>query len=296
MTMRLAIVYDKVREDALGGYVERACRELGLAHDHFWVRDADRIPSGYDLYLRVDHGDYQQDLPERLRPRVFYVSDTHLPKSWRQIARLAPRYDVMCCVHRQGAERLSNAVWVPVACDPALHGMHPLPKRWDLAFIGTEGGVPRKFYLQALRERHPDSFIGHAPHTELGALYSQARIGFNYSIRDDLNMRMFEILASGTLLVTNRLSHDDLGRLGLRDREHLVLYRSPQELYALLDYYLHQDREREAIARQGMAAALGAHTYRHRLVQMLRDVEGRLGIRGLAPHQSTAEASLCASS
>ena len=292
--MRLALVFDKVREDTLGVYVERACRELGISYEHFWTQHAGTIPSGYDLYLRVDHGDYHHDLPDHLRPRAFYAADTHLPKSWKRIRRLARRYDLVCCVHRNAAESLPNGAWVPVACDPQLHGMRPLPKRWDVAFVGTEGGVPRKFYLQALHERYPSSFIGHAPHTQLGTIYSQAKIGFNYSIRDDVNMRIFEILSSGTLLVTNRLNHDDLKRLGFRDREHLLTYRSPRELFALIDDSLRREDEREAIARRGMAEAQQHHTYVHRLQQILQLAEARIGVRLMSTPASVPEASPCA--
>lgn len=293
--MRLALVFDKVREDTLGVYFERACQALGIPYAHCWTRDTGAIPRGCELYVRIDHGDYQDDLPEWARPRIFYASDTHLPKSWKRISAIAKRYDLVCCAHRKGAEALANGVWVPVACDPELHGTHPLPKRWDVAFVGTEGGVPRKFYLQALRERYANSFIGHAPHTELGAIYSQAKIGFNYSIRDDVNMRMFEILCSGTLLVTNGLAHDDLVRLGLRGGEHLVTYRRPRELFELIDYYLDHDQEREAIALRGTQHVHRHHTYHHRLHQILQLADERLGIR--LPMRSSAdiEVSTCAS-
>ncbi|MBI4322882.1 MAG: glycosyltransferase family 1 protein [Candidatus Omnitrophica bacterium] len=276
--MRVALVFDKVREDTLGVHFERACRMLGVPYAHFWTREAGAIPRGFELYLRIDHGDYRDDLPDWARPRIFYASDTHLPKSWKRISAVAKRYDLVCCAQRDGAQRLRNGVWVPHACQAELHGKRPLPKRWDVAFVGTEGGVPRKFYLQALRERYADSFIGHAPHTELGAIYSQAKIGFNYSIRDDVNMRMFEILCSGTLLLTNGLAHDDLARLGLREGEHLVTYRRPRELFELLDYYRDHDQEREAIARRGMERVVQEHTYVHRLQQILSLANERLGV------------------
>ncbi len=278
--MRLALVFDKAREDTVGIYFERACQTLGIAYDHFWMRDAASIPPGYDCYLRIDYGEYQFDVPARLSPKVFYATDTHLPKPWKQIRRLAKRYELVCCAQRQAASRLANGAWVPLACDPGYHGHQPLGSRWDVAFVGTEGGVPRKFYLQALRERYPRSFIGHAAPTELGPIYSQAKIGFNYSIRHDVNMRIFEVLCSGALLVTNRLSHDDLERLGFRDRTHLVSYQNPQELFEILDYYLHHDAARQAIALQGMQHAQVSHTYLHRLQDILKLAHERIGLSG----------------
>jgi len=195
--------------------------------------------------------------------------------------------------HRQGAEALRRAVWVPVGCDPELHASAGLPKRWDVAFIGTEGGVPRKLLLQALRERYPNSLITHAPHTELGRIYGQARVGFNYSIGNDINMRMFEVLAAGTLLITNQLSHDDLDTLGLRDREQLVLYRRPMDLFGLIDRYLEQEQEREAIAARGREAVLQGHTYADRLKQIGQLAAARLGVKLMG---QTVEQQSCACS
>ncbi len=275
--MRVALIFDKLRVDTLGGYLERACQAEGIAYDHFWLRDAASRPlNGYDVYVRVDHGDYREDLPATLHPKVFYASDTHLPKPWRKIRRLAAHYDLVCCVHRQGAAALPNGVWVPVGCDVGYHGRQALPIQFDVAFVGTDGGVPRKFYLQAIRERFPRSVIGLAPHTQIGAIYSQAKIGFNYSIRDDINMRMFEILCAGTCLLTNRLRHDDLACVGLVEERHYVTYRDPRHLWSQLEYYLSHDDQREAIAHEGMEHAQRHHTYRHRLRAILQAAAERI--------------------
>ncbi len=277
--MKLALVFDKTRPDTTGGYFERAAHALGLTYDHWWLRDAGRIPAAYDLYLRIDHGDdYAVALPERLRPAVFYAIDTHLPHSWRKIRRMATRYDLVFCCHEEGARRLAGAEWLPVACDPERHGCVGGEPAWDVAFVGTDGGVPRKFYLQAMRERHPNSFIGLADHTRLASIYSRARIGFNYSIANDVNMRVFEVLAAGTLLLTNALTGDPFQRLGLEDRKHLVLYRDPGELYRLLDHFLGHAEERQRIARAGREAVLARHTYAHRLRRLLAIAADRLGL------------------
>jgi hypothetical protein len=292
--MRVALVFDRSRDDTTGGYFERACRTLGLSADHWWLRDADRIPAGYDLYLRIDHGDdYHVPLPRRCRPAVFYAIDTHLAHSWPKIRRVAPQFDVVCCAQAAAARRLRGAVWVPLACDAELHGATGGEPRWDVAFIGTDGGVPRKFYLQALRERYPRARIGHAKHTELGAVYGRARIGFNYAIADDVNMRVFEVLAARALLVTNALAGDDFQRLGLEDRRHLVLYRSPRELFELIDHYLTHPDERRRIAEAGETLVLERHTYVHRVQALLAAAARQAPL----PTPLTAQESLrCASS
>ena len=292
--MRIALIFDQSRPDTTGVYFERACQTLGVACDHWWLRDAAQIPADYDLYLRIDHGDdYTAALPESLRPLVFYAIDTHLPHSWRKIRRLARRCDLVCCAQARAARELRNAVWLPLACDPELHRGGGGPVGWDVAFVGTEGGVPRKFYLQALRERYPNSFVGAADHRQLGFIYGRARVGFNYSIADDVNMRMFEVLAAKALLVTNALTRDDLDQLGLQDRRHLVLYRRPSELFEIIDEFLSHEDARRRIAEAGHAVVLERHTYVHRMKQLLSAASQRLG---LSVPIERAEVLTCASS
>ena len=278
--MRIAFVFDSGdREGTTGGYFVRAARSLGLDAMRWTLAEAAR-QSPVDLHVRVDHGDdYEAPWPDALRPAVFYAVDTHLPRTWRKIRRIAGWYNLMVCAQRAGAERLGGE-WVPLGCDPDMHAPAPgaLPRDLDVAFVGTDGGVPRKFYLQALRERYAKSFVGLAPYTQLGPIYGRARIGFNYAIRDDVNMRVFEVMAAGATLLTNAFPHDDMDRLGLRDGEHFLAYRNARELFRLIERLLSDEAERERIAAAGRAAALERHTYRHRLLDMLGRIERRLGL------------------
>jgi hypothetical protein len=278
--MRLALLFDQGhRPGTTGMYFERACQALRIRCDRFPLRDLETLPGGYDAYLRIDHGDdYDVPWPKQCRPALFYAIDTHLPHSWKKIRRNAGLYDLVFCAQQDAARRLPGAEWLPLACDPALHRpAGRLPAAWDVAFVGTDGGSPRKFYLQALRERYLKSAIGAADYTELASIYGAARIGFNYSIAEDLNMRTFEVLASGALLVTNALRGDALLALGLHDRRQLVLYRQPGELFGLIDHFLAHEEERRRIADAGQVVALGRHTYVHRLQELLATASRRLG-------------------
>ena len=292
--MKVALIFNGDRAGTTGMYLVRACQRLGVPCDHWWLRDAARIPSEYGLYLRIDHGDdYQQALPDRLRPAVFYAIDTHLPHSWRKIRRMAGAFDLVFCCQRAGAERLRGAEWLPPACDWDVHGYRLMPVRLDVAFVGTEGGTPRKFFLQAIRERYPNSYVGGAEYVDITSWYSQAKIGLNYAIKEDVNMRVFEVMAARALLVTNALRLDDFHRLGFEDRRHLVLYHTPREAFDVIDHYLHHDEERLAIAQAGQDAVQQRHTYVHRMQQLFARVAARLGVT-VGP--DTAETRSCASS
>jgi spore maturation protein CgeB len=182
---------------------------------------------------------------------------------------------------KEGVESLKRAgadvVWIPGGCcDPEIHKRLDLERDLDIGFVGTDGGVPRKFYLQELRERYPNSYIGHADYREISDIYSRSKIGFSYAIRrETLTMRSLEIMACGALCLANPPKDDTLEVLDLQDHQHLVLYHSPRELFQLIDYYLAHPQERTVIAEQGYKAAVGRHTYRHQLAQMLEVLASR---------------------
>lgn len=271
--MKLALIFNKEREDTIGSYFERAAKKMGVSFDHYWTSDSD-IPKKYDLYLRIDHGDYKYDIPAELRPSAFYAIDTHLDKPYRKIREQAVHYDHVFCVQKTGAEKLKkdagvNAVWVPIGCDPEKHKNLRLEKKFDVAFVGTEGKKNlRGELLKMLARRYPDSFIGRAESGLISNIYSSAKIGFNYSINNDVNMRMFEILSCGALLVTNFI-HDNGFEELFSPGVNTVVYRSPAELFKTIDYYLAHDDERERVADQGHILAVNSHTYADRLKRML---------------------------
>lgn len=271
--MKVAMFYNASPGTA-GEYFQRALVGLGHTVDHVNLGDADRCAREYALYFRVDHGDYSQQVPADLHPCIFYAIDAHLARSWKRIREQASRYDAVFCTQRRAAQQLPRAFWVPIGCDAELHGRRQAATRYDLAFVGNDGGVPRKFYLQELNERYANSFIGKAPYTQMAELYSQAKIGFHYiectsPLKDHVSMRVYEILASGAMVMANALEPGAFEAVGLRDRQELVVYHSPQELLELIDYYLVHDAQRQQIAEAGRRCALERHTYRHRVEQIL---------------------------
>jgi len=187
------------------------------------MKDTGKIPANYDLYFRIDHGDYEHDLPAYLKPKVFWALDTHLKHPFRKIMRQAINYDVVFCAFKQAVgqmrEKDIKAHWVPFACEPQLHNQQQLEKIYDLGFVGTEGKGYRPWILNRIRQKYPNSFIGKADFRELDRIYSSSKIGFNYAIRHrgkktGCNMRFFEILCCKTFLLTNWITDCDIKDLG----------------------------------------------------------------------------------
>lgn len=268
---------------APGVYLERACREQGLAFEHLNLPEAARIhdPARFSLYFRVDHMDYTDDLPARLRPAAFWIFDAHMRKPFQALQRQLPHYDVVFCTNRLETEWFQRqglpVFWVPFACDPAIHGVtNGVARDLDVAYVGRDGGVLRKFLLQAVKERYGHSFIGMADHQAIKRIYGRAKICINDTryeghhglTRGIVSMRVFEGMAAGALMVTNQVEDRGLEELGFVDRRELVVVNTPAQLMDAIEYYVRNEPEREAIASRGQAAVLSQHTYTDRLRAM----------------------------
>jgi len=99
--------------------------------------------------------------------------------------------------------------------------------------------------------------------------FSQSKIVFNISIKDDVNMRVFEALSTGSFLLTNWLP--TLGDL-FEDGKHLVTYKTLDEMVEKATYYLEHEEEREKIAKAGHEEFMNKHTYKHRVETILSQV------------------------
>jgi FkbM family methyltransferase len=276
---RVAVIFDnKLRPDTTGGYCLRALQGL-VDVEHFPPADLARVPrEGFDLYLTIDDGlDYP--LRPELRPSAWWAIDTHLNGDW--CLNRAPGFDLVFTAQRDGAERMQDAgidsaAWLPLACDPEIHRKYDVAKEYDVCFVGHLFAGPRADLLDLLRRRFPRHFVGERYFEEMARTYSASRVIFNRSIVNDINMRVFEALACGSLLLTNDLSENGQEDL-FRDGVHLATYRSSEELLDKAAYYLKREEVREKIAAAGRTEVLNKDTYRHCMEFLLREAE-----RGLA--------------
>src|SRR5207244_585630 len=121
--------------------------------------------------------------------------------------------------------------------DPAIHRKHHLAKQYDVSFVGNLCPGPRTELLEQIRRRFPNTFVGRAYFEAMAQTYSMSKTVFNRSVQNDVNMRVFEALACGSLLLTNDLRENGQDEL-FRDGVHLATYRDVEDLLDKLAYYL----------------------------------------------------------
>lgn len=160
----------------------------------------------------------------------------------------------------------SSAHWLPLGCSPNIHFIPGLKRSFDVGFVGKLGyqGTPRRQVLQSILSRFASNDYNqfYSP-IEMGEIYSSSKIVFNKSINGDVNMRIFEAMASGALLVTDRVAN------GLHmiatEGIHYVGYDTIAEAEDKIAYYLLHEDERLVISSAGQGHVFANHTYVKRL-------------------------------
>ncbi|MBM3279160.1 MAG: glycosyltransferase [Candidatus Handelsmanbacteria bacterium] len=247
---------------------------------------AAQLPKGWrpDLVLWVDAGpEFLLEEPRAFGcPAVALVGDTHTGQlPWRadyarafdQVFLMFARQHIPEFV-RAGCPRVG---WLPAACEPQIHRCFGAAKAYDVVFAGQtlrQWHPDRVRFLERLQAAGFDLRVESKILEEMALLFSRGRLVFNRSLNGDLNMRVFEALSCGSLLLTDRLPAEAGLEELFADRQHLVLY-GEEDLEELARYYLEHEDEREKIAAAGCRLALERHTYGHRADQVLEAVFGR---------------------
>ena len=271
---RVAIVYeDRVRQDTTGFHCHRALENIIPTRHIRPDQVSDPTSDGVDLYVVIDDG-LVSELPPSCRPRVLWAIDTHL--SFHRLEALAADTDYLFSAQKDGAARFQragfSAHWLPLAADPKIHRPQTALKTYDWAFVGSPFLGERDRLLHILKARFPRNFVGNRYFHEMAAIYSQSRVVFNRSVRNDVNMRVFEALACGGLLVTNDLADNGQAEL-FRDGVHLSTYRGDEELFDRVEWALSHPDVSHRIAMTGRHAVLERHTYLHRMLRLLEFAE-----------------------
>lgn len=210
------------------------------------------------------------------RPNAFWASDTHLGYDWR--LNKARQSDYVFVAQKRGVEEfkrdgISNPIWMPHAVEPAAYPKTVALKKYDLCFIGHLNSQNRIDALDRVFGEFPNFFFGQRLFNAAAEKFCQSKIVFNISIGDDINMRVFETLGTGSFLLTNDIP--TLHEL-FTDGVHLVTYSSMDDMVEKAKYYLSHDDERERIANAGYEEVMARHTFRNRVEQVLQAT-------GLAP-------------
>lgn len=161
-----------------------------------------------------------------------------------------------------------KTTWMPLAADPEKHKLYPdEPLKYDVGFLGNDTYPRRSDYLDKIGRKYNLLRSNSEPGEEYSRKLSRCKILFNCSMNNDLNMRVFEAMSIGRLLLTDKVEGQDYL---IEDGVHYASFSDWQDLDEKISYYLKNNSERESLASAGAAFIRAKHTYRHRLEKMLQ--------------------------
>lgn len=271
--------------DTLHLIPEGDTRRWGSFDYHFWV------DYGEDSFLPEEVCMWQP--PKEVGGKTIYVvSDAHLDEKEYRL-RKAKDFDYVFVNQKWYLPRFKeinpNTFYLPHAAEPKAYPYVPTIKKYDICFIGHVqekhfgNGVDtnRVDALDRMFKEFPNFYYGSRmplwPEKNMfedaARHFNESKVVFNISVGDDLNMRFFETLSTGSFLLTNKIPElESVADRGLIDGVHYVSYESMDDAVAKAKYYIEHDEEREKIAEAGYKAFIEGHTYKHRIEEILKIV------------------------
>ena len=141
-------------------------------------------------------------------------------------------------VARLFQDGISSVTWLPLAFPK--QDFQSTNREIDISYVGSLNWSlypERHDLLQKLKKISNNYYFGSCKPNEMFSIYSKSRIVFNFSLKNDLNMRMFEAMGSGALLVTNEILDNGLEDLFEIEKD-LLIYRNSEELIELVSTLL----------------------------------------------------------
>lgn len=168
----------------------------------------------------------------------------------------------------------------------------PLPSamcRYPVSFVGTSNGSRVK-WIEALRARGIEVACfgygwpsGPVEAGEIARIIRESVVSLNFANsrgENQIKARTFEVPGAGGFLLTE--SARSLEKFYAVGHE-IAIYDGLDDLIAKIVYYLSHPQERDAIARAGFERTVRAHTYEHRLAELLDFTVAAARIRPVKP-------------
>ncbi len=266
-------------------FVSRGHKVLAPPHaDGFPVGDFyHNLVDRPDLVVYTDHlgtHGWPQGLEELDIPKIYYAVDTPINFWWQK--HFAPMFDISFVDQKPYvsplAERGLDARWLPVAVNTSAYRdsrEEPADKIYDFGFVGVLDDhirAKRGRLVKQLSGRYSVKSLGGHKEGWVGAeesagLYRQSRLILNENLFPGVTTRMFEAMASGTVLFTEKAG-GDLGEL-FRPGEDFAWFE-PEEVLSAAEYWLADEARLRKMAGRALEKVIGAHDIGHRADTVLK--------------------------
>lgn len=267
---RVAIIY-KPLNDVLGygGFLERGLRQVCTVK-HF---EPGEEQEGFDQYIYVDDSPTGYDAP-RYHPASFIAIDMLINPLWwtvnketyfDRLSNFDQGYVTTTAAVDYCRSRGPRVKFLGFAADPSYH--HPLDfprdRDWIAVWHNCDGRVAA---TEAAYKHFPGGQLIWAGGELYTAYISRGRCALNWLRAEMVNMRVFEVMAIGTPLITTR--YEDMAYYGFIEDEHYYGYNGVDEMLSQIARANEHQIEAMQMAARAREFVLSRHTYYHRALEV----------------------------
>ena len=153
-----------------------------------------------------------------------------------------------------------------------MHALKNPKKKYDIAYVGglsKKHNTSRFELIELIKSNFQNCnlFFGSAEPKKMAEIYSQSWIVFNKSIKNDINMRVFESTASESLLFTDKIINNGWSDL-FKDKP-FVIYENKNELINQLKFHLDNKNIINLKIKSILENFKDDHSYDQRVMSML---------------------------
>jgi hypothetical protein len=183
------------------------------------------VNSDTDLVLFIEGGSFQLfplNIDKVQTKTAWYGIDTHT--NYKKHVAISKLFDVTFLAQKGYVDSISEVTnkivsWLPLAFDGSIlsdKNENNNDRKFDIAYVGSlnRNVHPIRISLiDKIRRSNLKQFIGMANSSEMYSIYRNSICVFNYSVNNDLNMRVFESVGNGSFLFTNKITGNGLEEL-----------------------------------------------------------------------------------
>jgi glycosyltransferase involved in cell wall biosynthesis len=226
-----------------------------------------------DLLIYVEGGStpiFPMDMDQLNFPTVWWGIDTHNDYELHlMISRIFDHSLIAqkCFVDRLSEDGIRSVTWLPLATPTFKIDKAAKSETYDIAYVGSMNWdlyPEREKVYETIKANFTNFYFGTASPEQMMKIYSRSKIVINHSLMNDVNMRIFESLGAGSLLLTNKIHNNGLEDLLTREI-NFDTYENLEDLLEKINFYLQNERIRKKIADEGYAEVLKFHTYSNRV-------------------------------
>ena len=219
---------------------------------------------------------------------AWYGIDTHM--NYEKHLKICRVFDISFIAQFEFVGKLrfngvSKAHWLPLAFDPNLTPSSDLKRSIDIAYIGSmqyQINPERHHLIENLKSKFLNHYFGRANPADMARIYSSSYLVFNRSVRNDVNMRFFEAMGSGAVLISNEIVDNGADQL-FEEGIHYLTYKDEKSLAILVKELLQDPSRCREIGETARSHILSQHTYAHRAHEIIKIINSNTEKKKIIP-------------